>query len=77
MTNIDELLAAAKAAAEHETRSRAKTRLERYQRYQRALNTRDVFASIAEANGEEPTCPRWAEGAIREFEAEFGTEYRD
>lgn len=72
--DIDDLLAEAKALARH---TKTPSRAQRVALYRQALEKREYFHALAEANGEDLSCPRWAESVIREFEAEFGTEFRD
>ena len=72
--DIDELIADAASLARH---TKIPTRAERVALYRQALEKREYFHALAEENGENPSCPRWAESVIREFEAEFGTEFRN
>lgn len=72
--DVDELIAEASALARH---TKTPTRAQRVALYRQALEKREYFHALAEANGEDPSCPPWAESVIREFEAEFGTEFRE
>jgi hypothetical protein len=72
--DVDDLLAEARALARH---TKTPSRAQRVALYRKALEKREYFHALAEANGEEPSCPPWAESVIREFEAEFGTAFRN